>query len=154
MTKVSKLQTLKVDITDLSDVPRSFALCDECIKGMAELGAEPEQFTIWSLIDRPCCLCYTTCNNICLLSGHWSMPYGIMRNDKGKLHLVNGAIESLVLLAKGITTDGDLISKSYRTTMWKLGMVGRLEGWNFITTKGVFFLSQLNTSLDELLTNG
>lgn len=142
-----------VDTTDLSDVPNSFALCSECIKGMAALGVEPEQFTISSLIDRPCCLCFTLCNNICLLGGHRSMPYGIGRDDKGKLYVESGTIEQLILLAKGITTDGDLVSKSCRTTMWKLGMVGRLEGWNFITPKGVFFLSQLDTPLEELLSN-
>ncbi len=51
-------------------------------------------------------------------------------------------IEQLIQL-KQITWDGNLISKQYRDELVKSGLVQRAYGYNFLTEKGVEYLTNL-----------
>lgn len=57
--------------------------------------------------------------------------------------LKNGYIEQLFLLFKGVTWDGDLISKAHRDELVKVGLAERVRGYNFITAKGIAYLLDL-----------
>ena len=41
------------------------------------------------------------------------------------------------------TWDGNLISKDYRDDLVRNGLAARAHGWNFITAKGVEYLTTL-----------
>ncbi len=45
-----------------------------------------------------------------------------------------------VLFKNGVTWDGDLINKAARDELYKLELVDKCEGWNFITKLGVRYL--------------
>lgn len=63
-----------------------------------------------------------------------------MANDA---KLKNGFVEQLFLLFKGVTWDGDLISKVDRDELVKAGLADRKRGYNFITAKGIEYLLDL-----------
>ena len=55
-----------------------------------------------------------------------------------------GYLEQLKQLFNGVTWDGDLISKYYRTELVKKGLADQVPGgWNLITAKGVTYLVDL-----------
>jgi hypothetical protein len=51
-------------------------------------------------------------------------------------------IEQLQLLCM-VTWDGNLISKTHRDELVRAGLAQRLEGYNFITVKGLRYLIDL-----------
>lgn len=51
--------------------------------------------------------------------------------------------EQLLLLFRGVTWDGDLISKSDRSFLVKAGLAEQIRGYNLITPKGVQYLLDL-----------
>lgn len=57
-------------------------------------------------------------------------------------------LEQLKQLTK-VTWDGNLICKSDRDNLVKIGLADRLEGFNFITKKGLKYLIDLDEYKDE-----
>lgn len=49
-------------------------------------------------------------------------------------------LEEQLIMLRTATWDGDLISKSYRKELVKLGFVEQAYGWNFITSEGIKYL--------------
>lgn len=61
----------------------------------------------------------------------------LLKEDEERM--IAGNCEQLTQLTEA-TWDGNLVSKSARDTLEKLGLVQRVEGWNFITAKGIRWL--------------
>ena len=61
---------------------------------------------------------------------------------------MSGEIEQLQQLTK-VTWDGNLISKDARSQLRKKGYVDSINGWNFLTKKGVKTLVELRLLKDE-----
>ncbi len=52
-------------------------------------------------------------------------------------------LRQLAQLIEGPIWDGDLINKLARDSLLKTGLIGRLNGWNFLTEAGVETLIHL-----------
>lgn len=55
---------------------------------------------------------------------------------------MNEHLEQLKQL-RSVTWDGNLIGKQYRDDLVKSGLVERLDGWNWLTRRGVEYLITL-----------
>ena len=57
---------------------------------------------------------------------------------------MNTRIEQLLQIFNAAVWDGNLISKKERDNLRNVGLIKRAQGWNFITPKGIRYLSDLN----------
>lgn len=71
-----------------------------------------------------------------------SQPYEQFYNKVEMNGKAIGYLHQLIQLLR-IVSDGDLISKSHRDSLYSHGLIIRVEGWQVISEKGIRYLNDL-----------